>query len=347
MGDLHYGDAAARVVSGRIAAKCADATAVQAIPVTDREDGMLVMKMDDDTPWLFDAASSAGASASVLVPAAGTGRWLALVSGITAALAATTPAAVAAAGDAGSAATASKSDHAHADPLRAVKGTDVADSSVTIAMAQGLWRKLQAATLSANRSTALSMTGAVAGSEMILTRLDLGAFTWTITDAGPGTPTLFVFPAGSVGSIKVQSDGTNWFVKQAGMQHPAATTALPGTMSAADKKFLDGVHSAKGANLTDAPATLDISQGTWRIMPAATLSADRAFTLSPTVGTPLAGDQIVITRLDAGAHAMTIIDGGAGTPTLMTMPNSKTAWIKAQFDGTNWFMKEFGVDSAA
>jgi hypothetical protein len=127
----------------------------------------------------------------------------------------------------------------------------------------------------------------------------------------------------------------------------AATTAAAGSMSAADKKYLDRTHPTKVA-LTDQDATLDVATGTWYYMPASTLSANnRTLTLSPTVGSPVAGDQITITRVDTVAHSLAIVDGGAGTPTLMTMPNSKAAWCTCQFDGTNWFLKSFGVDATA
>jgi hypothetical protein len=54
----------------------ADATAIQAIASTTRTDGMVIVKLDDSTEWIFDAESSASASAWVLVPDAGSGRWL-------------------------------------------------------------------------------------------------------------------------------------------------------------------------------------------------------------------------------------------------------------------------------
>jgi hypothetical protein len=119
-------------------------------------------------------------------------------------------------------------------------------------------------------------------------------------------------------------------------------------MSAADKKFLDNTHAAKGANLTDADVTIDISQGSWRVMPASTLNAsNRTVTLSPSTGTPLAGDQITITRLDLTAKTLSVVDGGPGTPTLIVMPNSTAAWILCQFDGTNWFAKQWGISLTA
>lgn len=62
--------------NARIAASVADTTALQAISAANRSDGQLVVKRDTDTLWTFDSASSASASAWVVVPSAGTGRWL-------------------------------------------------------------------------------------------------------------------------------------------------------------------------------------------------------------------------------------------------------------------------------
>lgn len=157
-----------------------------------------------------------------------------------AAIGVATPTAVAAAASAGSTGNAADEGHAHNDPLRAVKGTDVVDDAVAMAIAQGRWRVLQAATLSANRSQALSVTGAVAGDQMLIERLDLTDYTYTVTDAGPGTPTLFVFPGGSVGGVLCQFDGTNWFAKHPGIKHAAASATIPGTMTAAHYAFLAG-----------------------------------------------------------------------------------------------------------
>lgn len=73
-----YGDRLPREISQRIAPPIADTTALQALPADQRVDGRIIVKLDDDTVWLFDAASSAGASSTVIVPDAGTGRWLKL-----------------------------------------------------------------------------------------------------------------------------------------------------------------------------------------------------------------------------------------------------------------------------
>lgn len=64
-------------------APVANATALAAIGANDRADSMLVVKADDHTTWIFDAASTAAASYSVILPAVGTGRWIAKTGVIT------------------------------------------------------------------------------------------------------------------------------------------------------------------------------------------------------------------------------------------------------------------------
>lgn len=69
-------EAAFQDLGGRINLAVADATALQAVSATVRTNGMVCVKLDDDTVWTFDSASSASASNWVIVPSAGTGRWL-------------------------------------------------------------------------------------------------------------------------------------------------------------------------------------------------------------------------------------------------------------------------------
>ena len=57
-------------------AAVADDAALIAITAAQRDDGALVVKLDDLTIWGFDAGSAAAASDWVQVPSAGTGRWL-------------------------------------------------------------------------------------------------------------------------------------------------------------------------------------------------------------------------------------------------------------------------------
>lgn len=103
----------------------------------------------------------------------------------------------------------------------------------------------------------------------------------------------------------------------------------------------DNSRGDAGAALTDAPATITVAQGKWRVLPAATLTATRAFTLSTTGA--VAGDQITITRLDATANTITIVNGGAGAGTIATLPVSVVGFATCQFDGTNWALRQVGT----
>lgn len=141
------------------------------------------------------------------------------IEGLTAAsLADTDPANVGAAADEGVADTASRSDHVHADPMRAVKGSDLTDASPTITISQGRWRVLPAATLSTNRSITLGTSGAVAGDQIDLTRLDVSANTLAVVNGGAGAGTLITFAASKLGCGRFQFDGTNWALRSFGVQ---------------------------------------------------------------------------------------------------------------------------------
>ncbi len=118
-----------------------------------------------------------------------------------------------------------------------------------------------------------------------------------------------------------------------------ATTTRDGLMSAVDKIFFNGLHAAKGTNLTDtATQTIDISGGTWRVLP--TLSQGGTLTVDD--ANAVAGDQITITRRSAAAFTYAIVNGGAGAGTLLTMPASTPSFAKLQFDGTDWEVREMG-----
>lgn len=60
----------------RVAAPAANEAAIKALAPAARFDGQLVVDLTNDVPWEFDSGSVAGASAWVLVPDSGTGRWL-------------------------------------------------------------------------------------------------------------------------------------------------------------------------------------------------------------------------------------------------------------------------------
>lgn len=63
-------------IAGRVLGAAASETAIKAIAAAVRVDGMLIVDLTNDVLWSFDSGSAAGASAWVLVPDAGTGRWL-------------------------------------------------------------------------------------------------------------------------------------------------------------------------------------------------------------------------------------------------------------------------------
>jgi hypothetical protein len=77
-GALPYGDAATRAISERCAGVFATTAALKALPAKSRANGMIAV-VDPASLWVFNAASAAGASSTVLVPDAGSGRWLAAV----------------------------------------------------------------------------------------------------------------------------------------------------------------------------------------------------------------------------------------------------------------------------
>jgi hypothetical protein len=77
-GQVNYGDSIARELSARFGGVFATTAALKALPAKARANGMLVV-VEPASLWVFDADSAAGASATVLVPDAGAGRWVAAV----------------------------------------------------------------------------------------------------------------------------------------------------------------------------------------------------------------------------------------------------------------------------
>jgi hypothetical protein len=131
----------------------------------------------------------------------------------------------------------------------------------------------------------------------------------------------------------------------------ALTTALPLTsggtgLSAAGTKgqvlvtdgsaFLmsSGVKT-KSADLTDANATVNVSDGSRFILPASTLSTGRTLTLG-TSGSPMNGETVTIERYDATANTYAVANGGPAGGTIFTFPVSVKRTANFYFDGTNW-----------
>lgn len=94
--------------------------------------------------------------------------------------------------------------------------TSLTDADATIQITSGTWRKLAAATLSAARILTLGNTGAKAGDQITITRLDATANAYTVKDNAAAT--LLVMPASKVNYGLFQHDGTNWFLRQCGVQ---------------------------------------------------------------------------------------------------------------------------------
>src|SRR5688572_10267010 len=74
-GTLPWGDKAAIEVSARFAGSFASAAALKALHPTRRTDEQLACVLSPLAFYVFRGSSSAAASASILVPDAGSGRW--------------------------------------------------------------------------------------------------------------------------------------------------------------------------------------------------------------------------------------------------------------------------------
>ncbi|MFQ5425417.1 MAG: hypothetical protein ACE5F9_15740 [Phycisphaerae bacterium] len=92
----------------------------------------------------------------------------------------------------------------------------------------------------------------------------------------------------------------------------------------------------KGSDLTDADATIQVGGNYWRVLPAATLSANRQLTLGTT--NAAAGDIVTVTRLDMTANTYAIVNGGPAAGTLVTLAVSVKAFADLYFDGTDWLL---------
>ena len=196
-------------------------------------------------------------------------------------------------------------------------GSNLTDAAATLQPTAGArltWRKLPAATLTADRTLTLGTTGAVQGMRMKITRLDVTGFAYTIANGGAGAGTLAVLPGGSQASFEAQFDGTNWIHKAVGSL---------------------GDDWVTGTALTDVAATT-VQRGGRRTsyLLAGTMSQGETITLGTTGAQK--GDLIRVVRSSTSAQTAAIVNGGPGAGTLVTLPASKVGFCDAMFDGTNW-----------
>jgi hypothetical protein len=140
-----------------------------------------------------------------------------------------------------------------------------------------------------------------------------------------GTPGLFVWHQGSA---IADDDGATCIETSGGQQG----------------RFLRERCPDRGDDLTDAAVTIYPSGNRWRVLPAATLSANRVVTLGIASSTQSVeeGDWILVTRQDATAYTLSLLNGGPGAGTVATLPGGGTSWALVYFDGTNWISRASG-----
>lgn len=119
------------------------------------------------------------------------------------------------------------------------RGADLTDANQTIYVTGDHWRVMPAGTLSTNRTITLGTTGAVRGSEIIVTRMDSSANTLTVVNGGLAAGTLTTLPADYVSYAKFKFDGTNWHLREFA---PVITAEDDGNTD-----FVVGLGSNRGA----------------------------------------------------------------------------------------------------
>lgn len=96
-------------------------------------------------------------------------------------------------------------------------GANLGDADATLVVGGGAWRRIPAATLTANRTITLGTTNASAGDVLELTRLDVSAFTVSVVNGGPGAGTLCTLPISARSWARLYFDGDNWLHRASGL----------------------------------------------------------------------------------------------------------------------------------
>lgn len=105
--------------------------------------------------------------------------------------------------------------------------------------------------------------------------------------------------------------------------------------------WLDMPLPDQGADLADADALVGVGGNVWRVLPAGTLTANRALVLDP-VGARQ-GHVIEVTRFDVSAHTVTVTNGGTGAGLLVTLPASARSNALFYFNGVDWLLRRSGL----
>lgn len=97
-------------------------------------------------------------------------------------------------------------------------GDALTDADATIAIGDGRWRALPAATLSTGRTITLGTTDAVKGDTITIVRHDTTANTLAVVNGGPGAGTLHTMAVSAKAVARFRFDGTDWQLRSFGEQ---------------------------------------------------------------------------------------------------------------------------------
>jgi hypothetical protein len=97
------------------------------------------------------------------------------------------------------------------------KGADITAATTTLAVGDGAWRAIPAATLVANLPLTLSTTNARAGATLEVVRLDVGAFTVPLTNGGTGGGLLTTLPISVRSFARFYFNGIDWEPRRSGL----------------------------------------------------------------------------------------------------------------------------------
>lgn len=121
-----------------------------------------------------------------------------------------------------------------------------------------------------------------------------------------------------------------------GPQGTQLTVGAKGQYIMSDGAAFIGIGpKTKAADLTDADVTINASDGSQAILPAATLSTGRTLTQGVT-GPPRTGFMVTIFRLDTTANTYTWANGGGAGGNIFVFPASTKCAASAMYDGANW-----------